>query len=211
MRENFERLQSEGIQMNISITRIETTSNLSDRKESKKNSLTKENKFLDRDRDKNPKQPIEKQKLKPRDIMFEKLPIQKFFPIAFEKCIETFYRIEKNEKQIFIDLKLEKGWQNYLINKIQNTTNYKEVQLSEPTKTRAYLNVDITEIGDKKVYHVYTCTYSFRFVFSDEYLYANMVFGLEYLSNYNGELNAVISQKEIKKGLLNYIFRKWIN
>jgi len=209
MRENFERLQSEGIQMNISITRIETTSMLSVRKESEKSSPTKENKVLKSD--KKPKQPTEKQKLKKGDIMFEKLPIQKFFPITFEKCIETFYRIEKNEKLIFIDLKLEKGWQNYLINKIQNTTNYKEVQLSEPTKTRAYLNVDITEIGDKKVYHVYTCTYSFRFVFSDEYLYANMVFGLEYLSNYTGELNAVISQKEIKKGLLNYIFRKWIN
>jgi hypothetical protein len=209
MNENFERMQSEGIQMNISIKRIDTTSNLSYRKEGQKNSLTKENKVLKTD--KNPKQPTEKQKLKQGDIMFEKLPIQKFFPIAFEKCIETFYRIEKNEKLIFIDLKLEKEWQNYLINKIQNTTNYKEVQLSEPTKTRAHLNVDITEIGDKKVYNVYTYAYSFRFVFSDENLYANIMCGLEYLSNHNGELNAVISQKEIKKGLLNYIFKKWIN
>lgn len=209
MNEHFERLQSEGIQMNITIRRIETASNLSDNKESEKSSLTKENKVIDTD--KIPKQPIKTQKLKPRDIMFEKLPIQKFFPIAFEKCIETFFRIEKNEKLIFIDLKLEKEWQNYLINKIQDTTNYKEVQLSEPTKTIAYLNVDITEIEDKKVYHVYTCAYSFRFVFSDEYLYANMVCGLEYLSNYNGELNSVIPQKEIKKGLLNCIFKKWIN
>jgi hypothetical protein len=209
MIENFERLQSEGIQMNISITRIETTSNLSYSKKRQKNSLTKENKVLKTD--KNPKQPTEKQKLKQGDIMFEKLPIQKFFPIAFEKCIETFYRIEKNEKLIFIDLKLEKEWQNYLINKIQNTTNYKEVQLSEPTKKRAHLNVDITEIGDKKVYHVYTYAYSFRFVFSDENLYANMVCGLEYLSIHCEETNAVIPQKEIKRGLLNFIFKKWSN
>ena len=48
-------------------------------------------------------------------------------------------------------------------------------------------------------------------MFSDQSLYANIVCGKEYLSNHCEETNAVIPQEEIKKGLLNYIFKKWIN
>jgi hypothetical protein len=209
MNENYERRQNEGIQLNISITRIETASNLSDKKEREKNSLTKENKVVDKD--KKPKQPIERQKLKPEDIMFEKLPIQKFFPIQFEKCIESYDRIDRLGRLIFIDLKLEKRWLDYLIERIHFQPKIQDMRSSEPLKSSSQINVHISEIGDKKIYSMYIETNSFRFMFSDQSLYAHIVCGKEYLSNYSEETNAVIPQKEIKKGLLNYIFKKWIN
>jgi hypothetical protein len=209
MTENFERSQSEGIQMSISIRRIERTSNLSDGKEREKNSLTKENKVVDTD--KNPKQPIEKQKLKPEDIMFEKLPIQKFFPIQFEKCIESYDRIDKYGRLIFINLKLEKRWLDYLIERIHSQPKSQDMRTSEQVKSSSQINVHISETGDKKSYTMFTDDYNFRFMFSDHSLYAYIVCGKEYLSNHLEEANAVISQKEIKKGLLNFIFKKWIN
>jgi hypothetical protein len=209
MNENFERLQSEGIQMNISITRIETNSNLSESKEREKNSLTKENKVLNTDT--KPKQPIEKQKLKPRDIMFEKLPIQKFFPIQFEKCIESYDRIDKYGRLIFINLKLEKRWLDYLIERIHSQPKTQDMRTSEQVISSSQINVHISETGDKKSYTMCTDDYNFRFMFSDHSLYAYIVCGEEYLSSHNGESNEVISQKEIKKGLLNFIFKKWIN
>jgi hypothetical protein len=177
MQEYFESTNKENIQLNIKVRKIEP---LIQGDAPKTRPLS---------RDKSQTKELKWQVLKPEDLQFGNLPIQKLLPVPFVNCIESFSRIEGCDNLIFIDFKMKKKWIDFLINRIQHSDKN----------------------HDNLIYNIYTSTNSFRFLFSDQSLNANIVCGKEYLSNHREETNAVVPQKEIKKGLLKFIFKKWSN
>jgi hypothetical protein len=198
MQENFEST-NENIQLNIKVRKFEpiiqsdapTTRSLS--------------------KDKSPTKEIKWQVLKPKDIEFGNLPIQKLLPVQFVDCIESFSRIEGSDNLIFINFKMKKKWIDFLIDKVQNSDKNHYNLISKQNQNESRINAEISELKNNKIYNIYTITNNFRFMFSDQSLYANIVCGKEYVSSYCEETNAVIPQKEIKSGLLNFIFKKWSN
>jgi hypothetical protein len=199
MQENFESTNKENIQLNIKVRKFEPIIQ-SDAPQTR--SLSK---------DKSPTKEIKWQVLKPEDIEFGNLPIQKLLPVQFVDSIESFSRIEGSDNIILINFKMKKKWIDFLIDKVQNSDKNHDNLISKQNQNETRINVEISEMENNKIYNIYTITNNFRFMFSDQSLYANIVCGLEYLSNHNRELNAVIPQKEIKRGLLNFIFIKWSN
>ena len=107
MQENFERINEENIQLNIKVTKIEP---------SIQGDATK-TRFLSKA--KSQIREIKRQVLKPEDLEFGNLPIQKLLPVPFAHCIESYSRIERSERLIFIDLKMKKKCIDYLINRIK--------------------------------------------------------------------------------------------
>ena len=198
MQENFESTNKENIQLNVKVRKIEPL--IHDAPKTRylatDKSQTRETKW---------------QVLKPEDLEFGNLPIQKLLPVVFVKCIESFSRIEGSDNLIFIDVKMKKKWIDFLIDRIQNSDKNHDNLMSKQNQNETHIFIDISEMENNKIYNIYTITNNFRFIFSDQSLYANIVCGKEYLSNHCEETNAVIPQKEIKKGLLNYIFKKWRN
>ena len=83
--------------------------------------------------------------------------------------------------------------------------------MSKQNQNESRINIDISELKNYKIYTIYMITNNFRFMFSDQYSNASIICGVEYLFDHHGGTNASIPQKEIKKGLLNYIFKKWSN
>jgi hypothetical protein len=199
MQENFESTNKENIQMNIKVRKFEP---IIQSDTTKTKSLIK---------NKSQTKEIKWQVLKPEDLEFGNLPIQKLLPVPFVNCIESFSRIEGSDNLIFIDVKMKKKWIDFLIDRIQNSDKNRDNLMSNENQNQTQLNIDISEIENKKIYNIYTFTNNFRFIFSDKYSHATIICGVEYLSKHNGASNVVISQKDIKKGLLNYIFKKWIN
>ena len=209
MKENFERLKNDDFHLNIQVTKIEPNNQIYEKtKRVSTLSDTKKKSLIDSAM--NTKE-IKWQVLKPEDLEFGNLPIQKLLPVAFVNCIESFSRIEGSDNLIFIDLKMKKKWIDFLIDRIQNSDKNRDNLMSNENQNQTQLNIDISEMENNKIYNIYTITTNFRFMFSDQSLYANIVCGKEYLSNHCEETNAVTPQKEIKKGLLNYIFKKWSN
>ena len=199
MQENFESTNKENIQLNIKVRKFEPIIQ-SDAPKTK--SLSE---------DKSQTKEIKWQVLKPEDLEFGNLPIQKLLPVPFVNCIESFSRIKKSDNLIFIDFKMKKKWIDFLIDRIQNYDKNHDNLMSKQNQNETHIFIDISEMENNKIYNIYTITNNFRFMFSDQSLYATIVCGKEYLSNYCEETNAVIPQKEIKRGLLNFIFKKWRN
>jgi len=199
MQENFESTNKENIQLNIKVRKFEPIIQ-SDAPKTK--SLSE---------DKSQTKEIKWQVLKPEDLEFGNLPIQKLLPVPFVNCIESFSRIEKSDNLIFIDFKMKKKWIDFLVDRIQNYDKNHDNLMSKQNQNETHIFIDISEMENNKIYNIYTITNNFRFMFSDQSLYATIVCGKEYLSNYCEETNAVIPQKEIKRGLLNFIFKKWRN
>jgi len=199
MQENFESTNKENIQLNIKVRKFEPIIQ-SDAPKTK--SLSE---------DKSQTKEIKWQVLKPEDLEFGNLPIQKLLPVPFVNCIESFSRIKKSDNLIFIDFKMKKKWIDFLVDRIQNYDKNHDNLMSKQNQNETHIFIDISEMENNKIYNIYTITNNFRFMFSDQSLYATIVCGKEYLSNYCEETNAVIPQKEIKRGLLNFIFKKWRN
>jgi len=209
MKENFERLKNDDFHLNIRVTKIEPnnqiyekTKRVSTLSDTKKNSL--------RDGAINTKE-IKRQVLKPEDLIFGNLPIQKLLPVPFEHCIESFSRIERSENLIFIDFKMKKKWIDFLIDRIQNSAENKVNLVSKQNKKDLQINIEISEIGNAKIYTVCTQRNVFRFTFAESFLYAYLDCGVDCLKEHQGHAIEEIHQKQIKKGLLNFIFKKWIN
>jgi predicted nucleotide-binding protein (sugar kinase/HSP70/actin superfamily) len=199
MKENFEFNNYENIRLNIQLSKIDSVKQ-ADMSES-----------VSLDRKKSKKTEIQKQVLKGEDIQFEKLPIQKLFPVPFVNCIKSFSRIECWDDLVFIDLKMEKKWMDFLIDRIQNSDKNHENLMSNPYHNETQINIDISEIDDSKIYSVYTDKNVFRLTFSDRYLNVNLVCGVDSLKEYQGDEIKDVHQKQLKKGLLNYILKKWSN
>jgi hypothetical protein len=199
MQEYFESTNKENIQLNIKVRKIEP---LIQGDAPKTRPLS---------RDKSQTKELKWQVLKPEDLQFGNLPIQKLLPVPFVNCIESFSRIEGCDNLIFIDFKMKKKWIDFLINRIQHSDKNHDNLMSKQNQNESRINVDISELKNNKIYNIYTITNSFRFLFSDQSLNANIVCGKEYLSNHREETNAVVPQKEIKRGLLKFIFKKWSN
>jgi hypothetical protein len=198
MQENFEITNKENIQLNIKVRKIERS--IHDAPKTRclatDKSQTKETKW---------------QVLKPEDLEFGNLPIQKLLPVPFVDCIESFSRIEESDNLIFTDFKMKKKWIEFLIYKIQNSDKNHDNLIFKQNQNETHLFIDISEIENNKIYNIYTFASNFRFIFSDQYTHASIICGFEYLFDHHGGTNASIPQKEIKKGLLNYIFKKWMN
>ena len=199
MQENFERINEENIQLNIKVTKIEP---------SIQGDATK-TRFLSKD--KSQIREIKRQVLKPEDLEFGNLPIQKLLPVPFEHCIESYSRIERSERLIFIDLKMKKKWIDYLINRIQNSTENQVNLVSKQNKNDLQINIEISEIENAKLYTICTQRNAFRFTFAESVLYASLVCGVDCLKEYQGHAIEEIHQEQLKKGLLNFIIKKWIN
>ena len=198
MQEHFEST-NENIQLNINVRKIEP---LIQGDAPKTRYLSK---------DKSQTKEIKWQVLKPEDLEFGNLPIQKLLPVSFVNCIESFSRIEGSDNLIFIDVKMKKKWIDFLIDRIQNSDKNHDNFMANENQNQTQLNIDISEIENKKIYTIYTFTTNFRFIFSDQYSHASLICGVEFLFDHNRGTNASIPQKDIKKGLLNYIYKKWIN
>jgi hypothetical protein len=209
MKENFERLKNDDFHLNIQVTKIEPNNQIYE-KTKRVSTLSDTKKKSLRDIAMNTKE-IKRQLLKPEDLEFGNLPIQKLLPVQFVDCIESFSRIERSDNLIFINFKMKKKWIDFLIDRIQNPAKNHDNLISKQNQNETHIFIDISEMENNKIYNIYTITNNFRFMFSDQSLYTNIVCGKEYLSNYCEETNAVIPQKEIKKGLLNFIFKKWSN
>jgi len=199
MQENFESTNKENIQLNIKVRKIEPF--IQDDAPKTRYLAT----------DKSQTKETKRQVLKPEDLEFGNLPIQKLLPVQFVDCIESFSRIEGSDNLIYINFEMKKIWIDFLIDRIQNSDKNHGNLISKQNQNETHIFIDISEMENNKIYNIYTITNNFRFMFSDQSLYANIVCGKEYLSNHCEETNAVIPQEEIKKGLLNYIFKKWIN
>jgi hypothetical protein len=199
MKENFEFTNYENIQLNIKLSKIDSI---------KQANTTESTSF---DRNKSEKTEIQKQVLKREDIQFEKLPIQKLLPVPFVSCIKSLTRIERWDDLVFIDLKMEKKWIVYLKDMTQNYGKNHEYFMSNPNQNETQINIDISEIDDTKIYSVYTDNNVFRLTFSDRYLNVNLVCGVDSLKEYQGDEIKDVHQKQLKKGLLNYILKKWSN
>jgi hypothetical protein len=199
MQENFERINEENIQLNIKVTKIEP---------SIQGDATK-TRFLSKA--KSQIREIKRQVLKPEDLEFGNLPIQKLLPVPFAHCIESYSRIERSERLIFIDLKMEKKWIDYLINRIQNSAENQVNLVSKQNKNDLQINIEISEIENAKLYTICTQRNAFRFTFAESVLYASLVCGVDCLKEYQGHAIEEIHQEQLKKGLLNFIIKKWIN
>lgn len=149
-----------------------------------------------------------RQQLKPEDINFEKLPIQKLFSVPFLNCIDRFSKIERTESLIFIDFTMEKKWIDFLLQQIKyfETSTINNSFLIN--KNQKKINVDVVEYEKSNMYNFYIDNDSFRFTFFEEYGYVYIICGVEYLTK-EKEMQKEISNIEVKKGLLNKIFRKW--
>ena len=199
MQENFERINEENIQLNIKVTKIEPII---------QGDATK-TRFLSKD--KSQIREIKRQVLKPEDLEFGNLPIQKLLPVPFAQCIESYSRIERSERLIFIDLKMKKKWIDYLINRIQNSAENQVNLVSKQNKNDLQINIEISEIENAKLYTICTQRNAFRFTFAESVLYASLVCGVDCLKEYQGHAIEEIHQEQLKKGLLNFIIKKWIN
>lgn len=83
--------------------------------------------------------------------------------------------------------------------------------MSNPYQHETQINIDISEIDDARIYSVYTDNNVFRLTFSDRYLNVNVVCGVDYLKENHGHAIDKMEQDQLKKGLLNYIIKKWSN
>lgn len=199
MKENFEFNNYENIRLNITLSKIDSI----------KQSNTTESASFDRKKSK--KTEIQKQVLKREDIQFEKLPIQKLLPVPFVNCIKSLARIERWDDLIFIDFKMEKKWMDFLIDRIQNSDKSHGYLMSNPNQNESQINIDISEIDDARMYSVYADNNAFRLTFSDRHLNVNVVCGVDYLKENHGHAIDKMEQDQLKKGLLNYIIKKWSN
>ena len=199
MKKNFEFNNYENILLNITLSKINSI---------KQSNTTESASFEGK---KSKKTEIQKQVLKREDIQFEKLPIQKLLRVPFVNCIKSLARIERWDDLIFIDFKMEKKWMDFLIDRIQNSDKSHENLLSNPYHNETQINIDISEIDDARIYSVYTDNNAFRLTFSDRYLNVNVVCGVDYLKDNHGHAIDKMEQDQLKKGLLNYIIKKWSN
>ena len=208
MKENFERLKNDDFHLNIQVTKIEPnnqiyekTKRVSTLSDTKKNSL--------REGAINTKE-IKRQVLKPEDLDFGNLPIQKLLPVPFVNCIESFSRIERSENLIFIDFKMKKKWIDFLIDRIQNSAENQVNLVSKQNENDLQINIEISEIENTKLYTVCTERDFFTLTFSDKYLYVHLLCDVDYLKEHQCHAIKEIHQEQIKKGLLNFIIKKWI-
>jgi hypothetical protein len=199
MKENFEFNNYENIRLNIKLSQIDSV---------KQANMSESVSF---DRKKSKKTEIQKLVLKREDIQFEKLPIQKLLPVPFVNCIKSLSRIERWDDLIFMDFKMEKKWMDFLIDRIQNYGKNHEFFTHSPNQNETHINIDISEIDDARIYSVYTDNNIFRLSFSDRYLNVNVVCGVDYLKENYGHAIGKMEQEQLKKGLLNFIFKKWSN
>jgi hypothetical protein len=199
MKKNFEFNNYENILLNITLSKINSI---------KQSNTTESASFEGK---KSKKTEIQKQVLKREDIQFEKLPIQKLLPVPIVNCIKSLSRIERWDDFVFIEFTMEKKWIVYLMDMIQNYGKNHEYFMSNPNQNEKQINIDISEIDDAKIYSVYIDNNVFRLTFSDRYLNVNLVCGVDSLKEYQGDEIKVVHQEQLKKGLLNYILKKWSN
>ena len=209
MKENFERLKNDDFHLNIQVTKIEPNNQIYEKTKRVSTLFDTKKKSL-RDSTINTKEII-RQVLKPEDLEFGNLPIQKLLPVPFEHCIESYSRIERSERLIFIDLKMKKKWIDYLINRIQNSAENQVNLVSKQNKNDLQINIEISEIENAKLYTICTQRNAFRFTFAESFLYGSLVCGVDCLKEHQGHAIEEIHQEQLKKGLLNFIIKKWIN
>jgi len=97
---------------------------------------------------------------------------------------------------------MKKKWIDFLIDRIQNSAENQVNLVSKQNKNDLQINIEISEIGNAKIYTVCTQRNVFRFTFAELF---------DCLKEHQGHAIEEIHQKQIKKGLLNFIFKKWIN
>lgn len=199
MLEHDDRMSNEHILLNIKFRRIEPS------KEHKTVKATTHKSSY------NITEPIKKQKLKPDEIYFGKLPIQKLVPIPFKNCVSYFSRIERGEYSIFIHFEMHREWIDYIIRFIRN----KQENIADLTSNAELncdsLDIEVIEMDGQAMYCIGTRLSSFYMTFSDRYPYVYVVCGVEYLKENQDAVINKSTTKELKKGLLHYIFSKWIN
>lgn len=154
---------------------------------------------------------LKRQKLKPDEIHFGKLPIQKLVPIPFRNCVSYFSSIERGEYSIFIHFEMHREWIDYIIRLIRN----KQENIADLTSNAEFncdsLDIEVIEMDGQVMYSIGTRLSSFYMTFSERYPYVFVVCGTEYLVENKVCTKKQIPQKELKKGLLHYIFSKWSN
>ena len=96
MQENFESTNKENIQLNIKVRKIEPF--IQDDAPKTRYLAT----------DKSQTKETKRQVLKPEDLEFGNLPIQKLLPVQFVDCIESFSRIEGSDNLIYINFEMKK-------------------------------------------------------------------------------------------------------
>lgn len=198
MLEHDDRMSNEHIRLNINFRKIEPS------KEHKTIKSTT-HKFSH-----NITEPIKRQKLKPDDISFEKLPIQKLVPVPFMKCVRSL-NIERSDDLIYFNFKMQQNWLEFLIRKIRYGQGDLQNISSSPSDNSKLLNVDVVDVDGQVMYTLFTKFDCFHMTFSEKYTDVYMVCGTEYLVEIKGCTKKQIPQKEIRKGLINYIMCKWTN
>ena len=209
MKENFERLKNDDFHLNIQVTKIEPNNQIYEK--TKRVSILSDTKKKSLRASAMGTKEIKRQVLKPEDLEFRNLPIQKLLPVPFAHCIESYSRIERSERLIFIDLKMKKKWIDYLINRIQNSAENQVNLVSKQNKNDLQINIEISEIENAKLYTICTQRNAFRLTFAESFLHASLVCGVDCLKEHQGHAIEEIHQEQIKKGLLNFIIKKWIN
>lgn len=198
MLEHDDRMSNEHILLNINFRRIEPS------KEHKivKATTHKSSYYIT--------EPIKRQKLKPDDISFEKLPIQKLVPVPFMKCVRSL-TIERSDDLIYFNFKMQQNWLEFLIHKIRHSQSDLQNISSSPSDNSKLLNVDVVDVDGQVMYTLFSKFDCFHMTFSEKYTEVYMVCGIEYLVENKGCPKERIPQRELKKGLLHYIFSKWSN
>lgn len=204
MEENFNYPNNENIQLNIQVRKIEslkTEKSLEKKNTVQKNTVQKNGGPTEKK--------IDIQKLKSKDIQFEKLPIQKLIPVPFVDCVKSFSRIERCGQLIFIEFQMEKKWIDFLVHKIQNFESSSRNNVFSSVTNPNKINVDILVVDNSHLYSIYTNSYGFKLTLSNKHTSANIICDVHYMvENIEGR-KVLIPQEKIKKGLLNYIIKKW--
>jgi hypothetical protein len=196
-----DRMSNEPLKMNVQFRKIEP------RKYSAHNNVTSTKSEFNQIITK----PLKKQELSPNAIHFGKFPIQKLLRIPFENCVRTFSKVEKIEDQIYIRFEMHKEWIDLIIRQIRNGQGNISDLTSKPMFNSDSLNVEVIEMDGQVMYCIGTRLSSFYMTFSDRYPYVYVVCGVEYLKENQDVVINKSTTKELKKGLLHYIFSKWSN
>ena len=196
-----DRMSNEQLKMNVRFKKIEP------RKYSAQNDVTSTKSEFSQIMTK----PLKKQKLSPNAIHFEKFPVQKLLRIPFENCVRTFSTVERIEDQIYIRFEMHKEWIDFIIRQILNRQGNTPDLMPNSEVSSDSLNVEVIEMDGQAMYCIGTRLSSFYMTFSDRYPYVYVVCGVEYLKENQDVVINKSTTKELKKGLLHYIFSKWSN
>lgn len=201
MLEHDDRMSNEQLKMNVQFRKIESN------KYSSQNDVTSTKSEFS----KIVTQPLKKQKLNPNAIHFGKFPVQKLLRIPFENCVRTFTTVERIEDKIYIRFEMHKEWIDLIIRQIRNEQGNISNLTSKPTFNGDSLNVEVIEMDGQAMYCIGTRLSSFYMTFSGRYPYVYVVCGIEYLKENQDVVINKSTTKDLKKGLLHYIFSKWSN